>query len=295
MLSACGTTVDGRNREQLRHGTTAFPLACYDDDLVREAVPWHWHDELEAAVVAEGVVRVVIGGEQFDAAAGEGFFVNAGALHSCNAVTADRCRVHSLVFHPRLVGGGAESVFHQKYVSPVVENRGFEGMRLTRDADWQGEMLDAVAAAWRACAGEAPRFELTARHRLSEALAALCAHMTALPGERSPKALRDGERIKAMLRFVMDNYGEPIDTAAIARSAAVSESECLRCFKAAIGSTPIRFLREYRVERAAAQLKAGGAAIADIAARCGFQDVSYFTRTFRELMGVTPRAYREGR
>ena len=46
MLSECNTTVDRYFREQVQHGTTAFPCACYHDDLAKEDVPWHWHDEL---------------------------------------------------------------------------------------------------------------------------------------------------------------------------------------------------------------------------------------------------------
>ena len=88
----------------------------------------------------------------------------------------------------------------------------------------------------------------------------------------------------------MDHYAEPIDTDAIARSAALSQSECLRCFRATIGATPIRYLREYRIDQAALLL-ARGEAISDVVARCGFQDVSYFTKTFRELKGMTPGEY----
>ena len=115
--------------------------------------------------------------------------------------------------------------------------------------------------------------------------------MISIQTDISPKHLRDSERIKAMLQFIMDNYGEAIDTAAIAQSASVSESECLRCFRATIGTTPIRYLREYRIEQAANRLAISQASIADIAAGCGFQDISYFTKTFREMKGVTPKVY----
>ena len=117
--------------------------------------------------------------------------------------------------------------------------------------------------------------------------------MISIQTDISPKHLRDSERIKAMLQFIMDNYGEAIDTAAIAQSASVSESECLRCFRATIGTTPIRYLREYRIEQAANRLANSQASIADIAAGCGFQDISYFTKTFREMKGVTPKVYQK--
>lgn len=45
-LSLCRTTVDDSARELMEHGTAAFPIACYHDDLQAEPVPWHWHEEL---------------------------------------------------------------------------------------------------------------------------------------------------------------------------------------------------------------------------------------------------------
>ena len=291
MLSECNTSVDRYFREQIQHGTTAFPCACYYDDLAKEDVPWHWHDELEAAIVTEGAIHVVIGSEQFDLSTGDGFFVNASALHSCQGLTLEGCRLHSLVFHPRLVGGSAESSFNQSYVLPVTQNKGFVGMRLDKGNPWQGDVLEALEEAWHACVQECPRFDLKARYALSTALALIAEHVVSMKTDVSPKHLRDSERVKAMLQFIMENYGEAIDTAAIARSASVSESECLRCFRATIGTTPIRYLREYRIEQAANRLAISQAPIADIASACGFQDISYFTKIFREMKGNTPKEY----
>ena len=56
---------------------------------------------------------------------------------------------------------------------------------------------------------------------------------------------------------------------------------------------PGKHLLCYRIERAANRLASSQASIADIAAACGFQDISYFTKTFREMKGRTPKAYRK--
>ena len=60
-LAPCQTAVDSSGRELVEHGTTGLPVACYHDDLGRRDVPWHWHDELEAAVVTEGCAVVSAG------------------------------------------------------------------------------------------------------------------------------------------------------------------------------------------------------------------------------------------
>ena len=154
-------------------------------------------------------------------------------------------------------------------------------------------VLDVLEKAWQTCAQEPAHYDIKVRYTLSTAIALIAEHMISIQTDISPKHLRDSERIKTMLQYIMDNYGKAIDTTAIARSASVSESECLRCFRAAIGTTPIRYLREYRIEQAANRLANSQASIADIAAGCGFQDISYFTKTFREMKGVTPKVYQK--
>ncbi|MGM9640617.1 MAG: helix-turn-helix transcriptional regulator [Faecousia sp.] len=109
----------------------------------------------------------------------------------------------------------------------------------------------------------------------------------------SEKAMRDGERIKRMLQFIHEYFGDELNTTNIAKSACISESECLRCFRGTIGTTPIQYVRQYRLQQVCQLLTSTQEKIADIAARCGFQDISYFTRIFRETRGMVPPEYRK--
>lgn len=292
MLSDCSSfSVDENNKDQLKHGTTAFPAACYLDELGEFSVSWHWHDELEAVVVAKGEAVVEIGTETRTVCAGEGFFINSGVLHSYQAKPGTVCHLHALLFHHRLVGASAESIFHQKYILPILENQSKVCIYLHTDTSWQAKALADIERTWQICVQEPENYELQMRNILSELMASLCTHISAVQTPPNSKALRNIERIKQMLQFIQHNYAEEINTSDIARSASVSESECLRCFRTTICTTPIRYLREYRIERAAQLLTAKENRIADVAFRCGFQDVSYFTKTFREIKGCTPKEY----
>lgn len=119
-LSACNTETDSAGRELTVHGTAAFPIACYHDDLEAAPVPWHWHEELELLIASEGGVLAAAAGEKYTLAEGDGLFINAGVLHADWPLAAGRCRLHSVVFHPRLVGGSPDSVFWQKYLQPLL-------------------------------------------------------------------------------------------------------------------------------------------------------------------------------
>ena len=64
-LSMCRTITDDSARELLKHGTPAFPIACYHDDLQAEPVLWHWHEELEVLLVSEGTILATAAGEKY--------------------------------------------------------------------------------------------------------------------------------------------------------------------------------------------------------------------------------------
>ena len=277
--------------ELLQHGTALFPIACYHDDLSLAPVPWHWHEELEAAVVTEGGAVLAVGMERYTLQPGEGFFINANVLHSV-FMSGENCRLHSMSFHPRLIGG-MDSIYWQKYVLPMVESGTPEFLVFRRDEGWQQQALEETERAWQACAREASGYEFAVREALSRLI--LLAQREGLPREvkqASAKSQRDHERVKQMLRYIQQNLSSPVTVAEIAAAAAVSESECLRCFRATIGTTPIHFLKQLRLQRAAAMLAAGQEKISDIAAACGFLDMSYFARSFRGLYGCTPGEYR---
>lgn len=284
--------VDATGRDIARHGTAAFPVASYHDDLSKYDIAWHWHEEMEAVVLTQGSVVFAAGNRKYTLQAGEGFFINSGALHGAWSLDTSGCQFHSLVFHPRLVGGSADSVFFQNYVQPLMGNSGLEGMVLSPRIGWQADAISAIENAWQACAQEPVGFEFQVRTNLSQLL---CLLQSSSPGGSTPnkKQLRAAERIKNMLRFIHENFHEDLNTASIAKSAGVSESECLRCFHTIIGTTPIQYLRQYRIQRSAQLLARGRDSVSEIAQKCGFQDVSYFTKTFRELRGCAPSEYRK--
>lgn len=292
-LSFCNSTTDRQRRELVRHGTAPFPLACYrHNGKTVNTVPWHWHDELETVLVREGRVTVSVEGESRELGPGEGCFIAAGALHHVWREGEETVDLHSMVFHPRLVGGSVESVFWQDYLLPLLSDAASRCVWFSENVPWEREALEAMERAWRACGEEPPGFEFLAREGLSRVVFLLSGHRPAVKKGPSEKTLRDGKRIKVMLRFIQEHYPEELTAARIAQSAAVSESECLRCFKSMIGATPIQYVKQLRVQRAAELLEVTEEKISDIGAACGFQEMSYFARTFRELKGVTPRQYR---
>jgi AraC-like DNA-binding protein len=88
------------------------------------------------------------------------------------------------------------------------------------------------------------------------------------------------------------SYAAPLDIAALARIAYVSEAHFIRTFRATFGETPHRYLQRRRVERAMFLLRTTGASVTDICLETGFTSLGTFSRTFTEIVGESPTAYR---
>jgi AraC-like DNA-binding protein len=79
---------------------------------------------------------------------------------------------------------------------------------------------------------------------------------------------------------------------ALARASSLSPFHLHRVFRAAFGETPAMMQRRFRVERAQRFLSQTLYPIGDVAHLVGFENESAFSRSFRAVAGVSPRAYR---
>lgn len=78
----------------------------------------------------------------------------------------------------------------------------------------------------------------------------------------------------------------------LARVSGVSEAHFARSFKEAFGSPPHRYLLTRRIERAAALLRETSLSVTEIALQTGWKSLGTFGRTFRDVLGESPGAYR---
>jgi transcriptional regulator GlxA family with amidase domain len=96
-------------------------------------------------------------------------------------------------------------------------------------------------------------------------------------------------------RDAMDRtYAEPLDVPSLARIARVSEAHFIRTFRATFGETPHRYLQRRRVERSMWLLRETDRNVTDICLDVGFNSLGTFSRTFRDIVGVSPIAFRRG-
>ncbi|MEP7054704.1 MAG: helix-turn-helix domain-containing protein [Actinomycetota bacterium] len=83
-----------------------------------------------------------------------------------------------------------------------------------------------------------------------------------------------------------------LDLDALAGVAGVSKYHFVRCFEAAYGQTPIRYLTRRRIERAQDLLRFANVTVTEVCMLVGFSSVGSFSSRFSQLVGESPTAYR---
>ena len=100
------------------------------------------------------------------------------------------------------------------------------------------------------------------------------------------------EKIKTVISYVEEHYAQTITIEEMAALCFFSKSYFMKFFKDHIGISFITYLNDYRLEAATKLLLATDDNILDIANACGFDNLSYFNRSFKKKYGVTPGKYR---
>lgn len=145
-------------------------------------------------------------------------------------------------------------------------------------------------AAFTACAEEKSGYEFEVREALSKILLYAKEKHQTLPSRRMP-TLQE-YRLKQMLEWIDGNLRCVMTVKEIADTANICTRECQRIFSRYLHYSPMEYIQQRRLFKAAEQLSTTDAPITEIAFDCGFSSHSYFTKQFKALVGATPTEYR---
>jgi transcriptional regulator GlxA family with amidase domain len=99
-------------------------------------------------------------------------------------------------------------------------------------------------------------------------------------------------RVRTSLDWMRLHAGDPLTLSQIAKQAGLSVPHYCALFKKHTGSSPVRYLRALRLQKACDLLDQSEAPIQTIAEACGFTNPFHFSRSFKAHIGLPPRAYR---
>lgn len=104
--------------------------------------------------------------------------------------------------------------------------------------------------------------------------------------------VKNKSRIGFAVDYIRKNLHQKLSIESIAKLAYVSKSNFFKMFKDELGTSPNDFILQERINKAK-ELLASQNSIKETAYQTGFSDTNYFTRVFKQLVGVTPKNYQD--
>ena len=101
------------------------------------------------------------------------------------------------------------------------------------------------------------------------------------------------EIVNSVMIYLRENYDKPIDFASIAETQSISAPYLSKLFHDHAGTSPSRYLADYRMQQAKKLLIDSQLSIGEIANRVGYSDQFNFIKSFKNLVGISPAQFRE--
>ena len=253
------------------HTMTELSIIFHFNKVVeKEQCFLNWHENIELLYFKEGEATVYRNGERLPARPGDIMIFPANCMHG----VVSRHVVYDCLIIDRGLGLSAGVDTSALTFPSLVRDRNLAAILLKIAEEKQGSSDD-----YSVCAVRGAVFAL---------LAYLGRHYAVKSEEFDSRSV---EGIKKALKYARDRISEPITVEALAKVAGFSKFHFSREFKRVSSYTVVTYLNLLRVEKAKGMLSSGEYTVGETAQACGFHNLSYFSKVFREQTGVAPSEY----
>lgn len=275
-------------REKIVHGDEGLPIAVYvlEQDHIRYRMNVHWHPELEILYVREGVLHLRLNEEAYCLRAGDVYLIPGGTIHSGEP---EKCSYTCVLVNPSLLMKKSDACM--EFANRISDGSVKILTNLGSRSDTFAQLCERMREAYLRH-GDGYAFEIKGLiFSFFGAVLNNGLYESGATGSHQAEAMT--VRIKAVLAYIEKNYASPLRLEELAKQADMTPNHLCKCFKAVTGTTPFAYLIGCRLSKAQYALKTTDLPVTGIALDCGFNDISYFIRLFRETYGITPKQFRK--
>ena len=128
-----------------------------------------------------------------------------------------------------------------------------------------------------------------------EICSALLQLIVLLSENRQPITQDASSSIQTAVEYINDHITEDITIDRICAPVYMSKYHFCRLFKERIGTTVMDYVLKTRIMMAKELLSSGNLSVTEISEACGFSSISYFSRAFKNEVGVSPLQYKRSK
>lgn len=275
--------------ENKQRGTVDFPFEFYhlDQHHPRYIMNYHWHIEYEMIRILSGEFHATLDGKEVLAKEGDVLFINSGTLHSG---IPRACVYECLVFDMNVF------LRHNPMCRPLIQDIIDHSIFIFHHFKSSNHMIHKIVwDIFDAMKHQPNGYPLTVYGEMYHFLGTVYSEHYYFSGTEAPQTRKDFKRImqlKKVLELFENSYALPITLDEMAQTAGMSSKYFCRFFAEMTHQRPMDYLNRYRIEHACNQLSFTDDSVTDIAYNCGFNDLSYFIKTFKKYKGITPGKFK---
>ena len=276
-------------KENKPHGTKDDPFSTYHikNEGRSFQIPVHWHDELEIIYVKSGFLTVSISGENYIGTPGDAFVVSPGNLHFMGS-QAGEVDYFTFLFPLKYISFFTDDMLDDKLLEPL--NSGHL-MICPRVKDTAKELCEQLIDIYMAKTDESES-KITTQVRTKIILLQFILEMwkKGFVTENDTSGRNTVE--KEMVSYIQQNFTGTISLKEFGEQFHLSEKYISRYFKEHFHITLSQYITYLRLENAKQLLQDTDLSVTETAMQSGYQNVSYFIRSFKKAYGISPLKYR---
>lgn len=275
--------------EQRERGNFSFPVEYHyvTNHHPRYNMPYHWHIQYEIIRVLEGKIVISIDENEYTASAGDIIFITDGCVHGGKAFLENTI-YECMVFDKKLfeTNVGDKNILQKFFEHHLIINSYFNN-----------EYTDIHRTIWTifdALKTKSSGYEFIVLGCLFNFFGLVLKHNLYTKSFTNfiSSNQKNIHKLKKVFHLIETSYSQPLTLEDLANTSGLSPKYFCRFFQGMTNKTPIAYLNYYRIECACSKLISDkDQSITDIAYSCGFNDLSYFIKTFRKYKNTTPNKY----
>ncbi len=276
------------SREKRQHSTLLVPYSYYDchipDAFVN--VPMHWHEEFEINYVLRGNGEFICGDNKFNASQGDILIIPPNMLHAAYPGTSTELLYDAFVFSPIMIDTNNNDRSTLECIRPVVNGNSNMQVIFTPKDSFYPELQKSVENIYQSVQNNDAVSDILLKSELLRIFWLLENNKCIKPHDQSRVSC--SEIIRPALEYMNSFYKDVITIDQLAKSASLSKSYFMSCFRKAVGIGAIEYLSQLRIKAACELLRDTTDSVSDISFNCGYNNLSNFNRQFRKIVGCSP-------